>query len=283
VKPILSILFLFMISAAFAQEMATELNGFKLRQYREVPKNELKTIIKQGKFEDGFEYEAYPILADQSVYMIFEYAKSNLETIWSIQLTGTKQGFDCKFKGLKLGMPSKEVEQILGKPSSVEDAGEYSKRWEYTKANYSIEITPAEILGSVKITDKFPSFVSTDLSKIPSYDKYSEIIKSKNRSAISELLAPNIEIYKGNSTIFFTRSFATEIKNDSSGIFKIMDEVAAALKKVDLRKAGYEENMRMQEGENPLHVAKFKSNGQLSEIVFKYILGKYLIWEIRLK
>jgi hypothetical protein len=282
-KLILSMLFFFTISAAFAQEMETELNGFKLRQYREVPKNELKAIIKQGKFEDGFEYEAYPILADQSVYMIFEYADSNLETIWSIQLTGTKPGYDCKFKGLKLGMPSKEVELILGKPSSIEDAGEYGKRWEYAGANYSLEITPAEILGSVKITDKFPAFVSTDISKIPSFDKYSEIIKSKNRTAISELLAPNIEIYKGHSTIFFTRSFADEIKNDSSGIFKVMDEVAATLKKVDLRKAGYEENMRMLEGSDPLHVAKFKLNGKLSEIVFKYILGKYLIWEIRLK
>jgi hypothetical protein len=35
-----------------------------------------------------------------------------------------------------------------------------------------------------------PAFVSTDKSKIPSFAKYSEIIKSKNRSAISELLAP---------------------------------------------------------------------------------------------
>ena len=282
-KCLLSVLFFLMFSAAFAQEMETELNGFRLGQYREVPRNELKTIIKQGKYEDGFEYEAYAVLADQSVYMVFEYAASNLETIWSIQLAGTKQGYDCRFRGLKLGMPSKEVEQILGKPPSIEDAGEYGKRWEYPKASFSVEITPEEILGSVKIMDTFPPFVSTDISKIPSFDKYSGVLKSRNRSAISELLAPNVEIYKGDSTIFFKRSMANEIKNDSSGIFKLLDEVGAALMKADLRKAGYEENMRMQEGSDPLHVAKFKSSDKLSEIVFKYMFGKYLIWEIRLK
>jgi hypothetical protein len=282
-KPLVFALFFLTFSAVFAQEMETELGGFKLGQYREAPKNEFKTLIKQGKFEDGFEYEAYPVLPDQSVYMIFEYADSNHEIIWSIQLAGTKQGYDCKFRGLKLAMPSKDVEQILGKPSAIEDAGEYGKRWEYIKANYSVEITPEGILGSVKIMDKFPPFVSTDISKIPSFDKYSAVLKSKNRSAISDLLAPSVEIYKSDTTIFFQRSMANEIKNDSSGVFKIMDEVGAALMKTDRSKAGYEENVRIQKGVDPLHVAKFTSSNKLSEIVFRYMFGKYLIWEIRLK
>ena len=202
---------------------------------------------------------------------------------YSVELAGMEQGYDCKFMGLKLGMPSKDVEQILGKPSSIEDVGEYGKRWEYSTANYSVEITPEEILGSVKIIDNFPPFASTDISKIPSFEKYSGILKSKNRSVISELLAPNIEIYKGDSTIFFQRSMTNEIKDDSSGIFKIMDEVAAELTNEKLPKVGYEENVRLQEGSDPLHVAKFTSSDQLSEIVFKFMFGKYLIWEIKLK
>ena len=282
-KPILSVLFLFTISAAFAQDMQTELNGFKLGQYREVPKNELKTIIKKDKFEDGFEYEIYPVLADQSVYMVFEYANFNPEIIWSIQLAGTNQGYDCRFMGLKLGMLSKDVEGILGKPSSIEDAGEYGKRWDFSKANYSIEISPEGTLGSVKIIDSFPPFDTNDISKIPAFENYSEILKSKNRSIVAELLAPNIEIYKGDSTIYFQRSIAEEIENDSSGIFKMLDDVAAVLIYEDLSKLGYEENMRMQVGSDPLHVVKFTSSDKITEIVFKYMFGKYLIWELKLK
>jgi hypothetical protein len=87
-----------------AQEFVTDLNGFKLGQFRIVPKHEFKTIFKSDKFEDGFEYDAFIVNQDSSVYMIFEYAKSDLNIIWSIQVTGMKVGYECHFKGLKLGM-----------------------------------------------------------------------------------------------------------------------------------------------------------------------------------
>jgi hypothetical protein len=89
---------------SYSQEIVTDLNGFRLGQFREAPKNQLKTILQQDKFEDGFEYEIYPVEKDTSVYMIFEYANFDSHTIWSIQLTGNKKGFDCSFKDLKLGM-----------------------------------------------------------------------------------------------------------------------------------------------------------------------------------
>jgi hypothetical protein len=75
--------------------------------------------------------------------------------------------------------------------------------------------------------------------------------------------------------------FATEIKSDHSGIFKLIDEVARILEKTNPKdEEQYEENVRIAVEQDPLHVAKFKS--QKSEIVFKYMFGKYLIWEIRL-
>ena len=67
--------------------------------------------------------------------MIFEYADYDLYTIWSIQLTGTKKGYDCSFKGLKLGMSKVQLESMLGQPSSIEDAGEYGEKWVYKNAN----------------------------------------------------------------------------------------------------------------------------------------------------
>ncbi len=76
---------------------------------------------------------------------------------------------------------------------------------------------------------------------------------------------------------------SSEVKQDYSGIFKLMDEVVSMIEKTNPHdEAQYEENARIAVGRDPLHVAKFKSNGKVSEIVFKYMFGRYLIWEIRL-
>jgi hypothetical protein len=280
---VIAVLFLISVSVSIsAQELVTDLNGFRLGQYRTVPKNEFQKLLKKDKLAGGFEYEAYAAAADESVYMVFEYAESDPQVIRSIQVTGSNKGYDCRFKGLKLGMPAKEVERTIGKPSSIEDIGEYGKQWNYD-GNFDLEINPNGVLSSVKIEDTFPDLKGKDTSKIPGFEKYSGILKSKDRKAISELLAPSLEIYKNGATHSFKRAWANEVKSDLSGIFALMDEVVKLVEKTDPHnEAQYEENVRISVGQDPLHVAKFKINGKKSEIVFKYMFGKYLIWEIQL-
>ena len=283
---ILTLISLTIVSSLLhGQEIVTDLNGFRLGQFRDVPKNELKIILQQDIFEDGFEYEIYPVEKDTSVYMIFEYANFDLETIWSIQLTGNKMGFDCAFKDLKLGMSVNEIENKLGKPSSIEDAGEYGEKWVYDKTNFTLEVKPDRTLGGIKIIDMSHDFFpDPDLKKIPSFKEYTKILNSKNRKTISELLAPGIEIYKNDSVYFFKNSWKKEVETDESGIFNLVDETLEKLNKVNPEDTlQYEENMRIAFGQDTKHVAKFKVNNVYSEIVFKYMFGRYVIWEIKLK
>ncbi|MFC2086747.1 hypothetical protein ACFLSA_01085 [Bacteroidota bacterium] len=99
---------------SYGQEFVTELYGIKLGQFRDVPRNEFGKVIQSHKYEDGFEREVFIVEPDTSVHMIFEYAKYDLHTIWSIQLTGDKKRFDCGFKGLMLGMTKEEVISNIG-------------------------------------------------------------------------------------------------------------------------------------------------------------------------
>ena len=217
--------------------------------------------------------------------MIFEYANYDLQTIWSIQLTGNKEGYDCSFKGLKLGMTTAEIEKKIGNPSSIEDAGPYGKRWEYDQTNYSLEISPAGLLAGIKIIDKSVDFYpKPDMNKIPSYDEFIKTLNSKNRKTVSEIIAPSIEIYKNEKVYFFQHSWDKEVKTDKSGIFKLINETTEMLNKIDPNDSlQYEENMRLSMGQDPKHVVKFKVDGDYQEIVFKYMFGKYLIWEIKLQ
>ena len=285
IRSIVLTLIVFIASTSiFAKEFQTGLNGFRLRQFRLVPKNELKTLLQKDKFEDGFEYEIYAVKPDSSVYMTFEYDKANLNVIWSIQVTGRAKGYDCKFKGLKLGMSKNEVLAILGKPSSEVDVGEYGTRWEFEGTNYTLEINRQNQLGSIKIMNISDDFYpNPDITKIPSFQQYSIIIQSENSTEISKLLAPDIEVYKNNETHSFEKTVDNEISTDESGIFRLVGVLKARLMKASPEDSSqYEENMRLIEGMNPLHVVKIKTSENYTEIVFKWMFGEYRIWEIKL-
>ena len=219
-KYFLALILICLSITTYSREFITDLNGFRLGQYREVPKNELGAIIEQDKFDDGFEYEIFLVEPDTSVYMIFEYPNYDRDIIWSIQITGYKEGYDCKFKDLKLGLATDEIEEILGIPSAIDDMGEYGVKWSYDSVNYNLEISPDGTLAGIKLMDLSHEFYEeSDLSKLISYNEYSRILKSSDRKEVANLLSPALEIYKDDSVYYFKNALINEIENDDSGIF----------------------------------------------------------------
>jgi len=283
-KIILTTTFLLLNSIfIFSQNIESELKGFKLRQYREVVEAEFGKPFQVNKFDDGFESEIYLIKADSSAYMIFEYPSWNKEIIYSIQIYGAFENINPKFKGIKMGITENELIQIVGKPTSSKNIGEYGKMIEYLNTNYSFEIDNSGKLASIKIVDNYDSlFPEPKVEKIPSFDKIKEILKSNNSKLISEILSPEMEIYVNGETLFFKENWGKEISSDNSLIFKTINELVKEIDKIDVTDENqYEENMRLTLGENPKHVMKFKNGIKIKEIVFKWEAGKYLIWEIR--
>ena len=274
---LLLLLTLFEVSG---QTAVTELNGFRIGQYREAAINEFGKPVQQDKYQDGFEYEAFIISADTSLYMVFEYASGQTGVIWSIQISGNNTTKEIGFKGLKLGLDKKEVQRVLGIPDKKEDIGEYGEKWSYDKTNYSVEISKTGKLFSVKITDSYSSN-TPDVSKLPKFDDVVKLLNSKTNADISSILAPGIEIYYKDQTMFFGKSIKKEIETDYSKIFQTIREISKGLDKINTsNESSYEENMRVALGQNTKHVVKIKTGHIIKEIVFEYINGQYLIWEI---
>ena len=133
-KKTLILLLIVLSSQLYGQKLYSLLNGFKLGQYREAPKNEFGMPFQSGRYEDGFEYEIYLLKPDSSLYMIFEYAAGKTDLIWSIQMTANIEKSamtltDAGFQSAKLGMKKSAMERILGKASSTEDMGQYVQKW----------------------------------------------------------------------------------------------------------------------------------------------------------
>ncbi len=47
----------FVSISSYGQEIVTDLNGFRLGRFRDVPKNEFGTPLQKDRFDAGFEYE----------------------------------------------------------------------------------------------------------------------------------------------------------------------------------------------------------------------------------
>lgn len=282
-KSITTFLLLFLILTSFevsGQTTVTDLNGFRIGQYRESVTKELGKPLQSGKYEDNFEYEVLLIKPDTSLYMVFQYAVEKADIIWSIQISGNNSETDIGFKGLKLGLDKKEVERVLGKADQKDDIGEYGEKWSYNQTNYSVEISKMGKLSSIKISDNYSSN-TPDVSKIPKFDNVVKLLSSKNNAEIARILAPGIEIYYKDQTMFFAKSLKTEIETDYSKVFQTIREISKGLNKINTSdEDSYEENMRLSMGQNPKHVIKIKKGHTIKEIVFDYINGQYLIWEI---
>lgn len=256
----------------------TDLYGFRLGQFRKTATNEFGEPFIQDKDEDGIEYEMFLLKPDTSLYLVFLYDKKTAEKISSIQITGNDTTSDVGFKGFRLGMDKNQVEQILGKPDFRDDVGDYGEQWSYENANYSIEISKNGRLSSVKIWDNYSGFIP-DTGKLPNLENIIEYFNSESNADIVCILAPDMEIYYRDQTLFFGKSLKTEIETDYSKIFHTIREIGNGLNRTTDQNS-YELNMRFQEGTHPKFVMKINIRHTIREIVFDYMNGQYLIWEI---
>lgn len=262
------------------QSIITDLYGFRLGQYRVSAVNEFGKPNQQESFDDGYEYEVFILNPDTSLFLVFEYAAGKTDIIFSIQISGTDTTTDIGFKGLKLGANKKLVEQVLGKPDSKEKIGIYGQKWNYDKTNYSIEISRKGKLSSVKIINTYEND-STNLNKLPTFDAIIKTMRSDSNSLLMTILAPDIEIYYEDKIIMFQKSVKKEIETDYSKVFQTIRELSVGLDQINTSDPNtYQENIRISFGQKPKHVIKINSKHFISEIVFEYINGQYLIWEI---
>ncbi|CAN5734377.1 hypothetical protein BH24ACI3_BH24ACI3_07140 [soil metagenome] len=261
-------------------DVQTDLNGFRLKQYRSAVENELGAPDRGGPMGDEIEYEAFFLNEEPLLYMVFQYRSELDEVVWSIQLTGNDSRVDPGFKGLRLGMSEAEVLKALGTPSRKIDAGEHGTRWEFDTANYSVEINPSKKLSSIRIVDDATGTAPPDLKKVPDMKKLISLLTTGSNAQIAAVTAADMELYENEDTRYFRRALKNEIAADESKIFADIRRLAAELKNVNLgSEAEYEVNGRFRYGMDPMHVAKFKKTRSVREIVFQWNRDRWLIWE----
>ena len=258
-----------------AADIQTDLNGFRLMQF--------KTAVEAffGKPFESFKtastiVEAYRV--DSDAYMVFEYLNGLPDNIYSIQLTGQTLKAS-PFRGLILGDDAKKIEGILGKPSSTKKI-ESPNVWEYQYegTNYSLEIDDKGKLYSIRL------FTNTDIAqkadeKFKSYDQFKAFVLKKDVEGILAMLRPDVEIYKAGKVLSIKQRYTDFVANpDKEIIAALLGDSDSVLK--ELTESEAEGELRLTEKMGVGEVYKFYKGKILKEIVFFPYNGKYRVYEI---
>jgi hypothetical protein len=260
---------------AVAQEFATDLNGFRLWQYKEAAQTYFGKPFQTQK-NDEYSLEAYQV-TDRS-YMVIEHWEKYPDNVYSIQLTRypTKM---LPFKGLVLGDPARKVEEALGKPSRTKKLEKPPVTINYyDKANYSTEIDADGRLYSIKlhVTSEFMNDADDDFDQWAAFKK---AVLAKDMKAILELVRPDVEISRDGKVLSIKKRYEDfRAKPDDDFVKALIGESNSVLEEIE--KTEPEGEMRIAENVGVGRVYKFYKGKILKEIVFFPYNGKYRVYEI---
>ena len=258
-----------------AADIQADLNGFRLLQLKNVAENYFGKPVDTFK-TNASNVEAYRI--DSNAYMVFEYNKNLPNNIFSIQLTGhtTKA---LPFKGLILGDDVQKVNAILGKPASVEkiESPNVSK-YSYEGTNYTIEVDDKGKLFSIRIYST-KDFVQKADDTFKSYERFKALVIAKDIREISEMLRPDVEIYKNGEVLSIKQRYYDFITNpDKNIITALLGDTDSVIK--EMKESEPEGELRLIKDFGVGEVYKFYKGKILKEIVFFPYNGNCRVYEI---
>lgn len=255
------------------------LNGFLLGQHEAVLRP-LGTPFQEGKDDNGWRYKAFIIDKERASYMLFMFPDTTHEkNFHTIQLTGGSGTKMTSFLGLKLGDPRELVLSRIGNPSRTRQIEEPEvELLVFEGRNYTLELDPSGKIYSIRLSGSEGFNENPAVSY--SLDSIFAILSTKDPKSILGLLAPDVEVFQGDSVISFHGGAETEIHDPTSPIWRALvtsdTSFLSVLTDSTLRASG-ESSLRIFETKRMALVHKFPIPFPLEEIVFVNDYGNFRI------
>ncbi len=274
-RAISALIIFFLPLSAFSGDFATDLNGFRLWQFKETGQDYYGKPFQTQK-NGEYSIEAFQIM-DRS-YLVMEVWEKYPYNIYSLQITRYPTTM-LPFKGLVLGDPSAKVDQALGKPSRTKKMKDPPGTINfYDKVNYSTEIDAAGRLYSIKLYVNQEFMTDTD-DNFDQWAAFKKAVLAKDVKAILDLMRPDVEIARDGHILSIKRRYEVFLaKPDSDFVQAIIGEHNSV--REEIGKTEPEESMRLKENMGAGPVYKFRKGKILKEISFFPYNGKYRIYEI---
>ncbi len=270
------VIILWLMSArSWAGDLAVDLNGFRLQQLLSVVEPALGRPFKT--IDEG-DIVANAYVIDQDAYMVVSHLKKHPYNISALQLTGATTKA-LPFKGLLLGDSRNKVIDALGKPNHVEQIQSPKvTKLEYEGRNYTVELDESDHLYSIQVFTTADLMNKTDSSG-NEWANFKAALRSKNISALLEMMKPDVEIYRGGKTFSINAPFSTfAVKPDSEFVSALIGPTNSVLQQIT--QAEPVQELRLTEKIGIGIVFKFPNGNILKEIEFFPFNGRYKVYEI---
>ena len=265
------------------------LNGFVLGQHREAVANTFTELLQEGTAGNGLTYQAFRLDREHGAYMVFQYSESRPDYLYAIQVTGDPGTNMRSFLGLRLGDPRVKVLTQLGNPSSTElNARTRIELLEYgPQRNFSIELDSLGQVYSIRIIGYLGFGDQPSARAVPSLDHVQEVVSGTDLDAVLDLLAGDVEIFRGDSVYRFERAAGLDLADSTSrmaqGLVAGRGSLRAVLTSAAIRGADAALRVYDDPPRSPNFVYTFSGTSPLTEIVLTADAGAWRIWEVRFR
>lgn len=181
-------------------------------------------------------------------------------------------------------MDGAQVALILGKPTdqkSYKDGDHSYLRHDYGERNYSLEFDEKNRLISLMIWG-YRGF-SDPPPSMPKLEDLRLALKVQDLSKLSELFAPDVEVYRKGEVMKYEKSASIELQNNSVMKYAILGP-GGLREALDRKDATEDFQLRMTEGKGNqikmYSVCKFPNSTLLKEIVFTAHAGIWRVYEV---
>jgi hypothetical protein len=278
-KKLLSIAIFLIFQNIIFGENITDLNGFRLWQYKSAIKASLGEPTKKITKKDWI-YEIYNL--PENSYMVFTYFNNFPNNTYSIQISGSTNK-TIPFKGLILGDNVEKVKTILGNPTDITNSELPNvKVYNFNNSNYSVEIDENGKLLSIRVFVTNDFFKSSSAVKDNPWENFKKAVLEKDTQAILNWLRPDVEIYKDNKVLSIDKKYSDFIEKTNTQFFNalIADKNSVY---AELKNSEPEGSNRFIKELGIGLVYKFPKGTNLQEIVFFPYNGKHRVFEIAFK
>jgi hypothetical protein len=288
VRRLFFIFFLLLPLFAFSQNPPSqrELNGFLLLQRHDGIQHGfgLKKLMQSRTFPDGWVEDVYRLNEAGTTYMAFGFERTGNESAIALQLTGEPSPDVLPFLGLNLGDPKQTVIEKLGPPTKTQREKDFPvDLYTYEDRNYSVEIDEQGLLYSIRLTAD--SGFSEKSDGIPNLEPLKSALLAHDVNRLLEAMSGDCEIYvsKGEFLAFDGAARAVLSDPDSKMRTKLTGPGPSVLQVLANPEEKSDAELRLTEHQPLMTVFKFPDSKNLREIVSRWELGAFRVYEIALR
>jgi len=260
-----------------------QLNGFLIGQHRDAIAASFSTVLRVDTTSDGWLNRTYLLDKTHHAYMSFKFPSDKPDYTVSVQIAGDSGTSMIPFLGIVLGTPRDQLVSRFGKPSRVEHQDDVNTDlYDYDYRNYSFEVDSHNRVSSIQILGD-EGFAKLPTGTAPSLDSLAHALQAGPDSAL-EYLTPDVEIYRGGTSISFRHGALTDLRDPASNmaivLFRGPNSLSTILQAPAARSSG-DVNLRVWEHGGTGWVWKFPAGVPIDELVFKGHGGRWRLWEVR--